>query len=474
MRAEAVTQHSVVEAAGLDRARLAIYRLPVTSAGLVTRHVTGPSGLTVPSLRPHFAMPHPLSYGRLRHISGVIAMYNRIATLTLISVALLFTVDPASAQSSFFKKAQEAAKQALDGVKAVEKAVPGADEAGTAQSTPAENSSGTTAPGTGVWANYDFVSGDRVLFYHDFESSRTGNFPSRLEYLAGNLDVVELDNNKVLRAGDGTSENGPGGSGCFTIVLPETLPERYTIEYRIRTSDPLSRATVYLFSDGSDNTPDTRCNYPPKTHIFVNRHAAGLQFPDGAKSSANRGLPTNEWVDVRIAVDGPYWKMYLNEQRVANVPRYEFPRARKLHVFMNVYRYSVFLDDLRIAEGGPRSLYDDLQAAGFVSTTAIRFDSGSATLKPESTGILSDVRDMLKEHADLQLTIEGHTDSQGADDANLQLSKRRASAVKEWLVANSVDAGRLEVAGRGESDPAADNGTAEGMAQNRRVVFRKR
>lgn len=401
-------------------------------------------------------------------------MYNKIAALLLISVALLFAVNPASAQSNFFKKAQEAAKQAMDGVKAVEKVVPATDEAGAAKSTPADNSSGTTAPGAGVWANYDFVSGDRVLFYHDFESSRTGNFPSRIDYLAGNLDVVELADNKVLRAGDGTSENGPGGSGCFTIALPETLPERYTIEYRVRTSDPLSRATVYLFSDGSDDTPDTRCNYPPKTHVFVTRHAAGLQFPDGAKSSANRGLPTNEWVDVRIAVDGPYWKMYLNEQRVANVPRYEFPRARKLHVFMNVYRYSVFLDDLRIAEGGPRSLYDDLQAAGFVSTTAIRFDSGSATLKPESTGILNDVRDMLKEHADLNVTIEGHTDSQGAEDANLQLSKRRAAAVQEWLVANSVDAGRLEVAGRGESDPVADNGTAEGMAQNRRVVFRKR
>ena len=332
---------------------------------------------------------------------------------------------------------------------------------------------GAPAPGEGVWANYDFVSGDRVLFYHDFEGTRTGNFPSRLDYLAGNLDVVELGDNKVLRVGEGTTEGGPGGSGCFTIALPEALPERYTIEFRVRTSDPLARANVQLFSDGSANKPDKRCTYPPKTHLFINRHGAGLQLPDGVKSAADLGLPTNEWTDVRIAVDGPYWKMYVNERRVANVPKYEFPRAAKLHVFMNVYRYSVFIDDLRIAEGGQRSLYDDLESAGFVSTTAIRFDTGSATLRPESTGILAEVRDALGKHGDLKLQIEGHTDSQGTDAANQQLSEQRAAAVARWLAANDIDSSRLRAVGRGEAEPAADNGTPEGMAQNRRVVFRK-
>ncbi|MEM1044298.1 MAG: OmpA family protein [Bacteroidota bacterium] len=335
-------------------------------------------------------------------------------------------------------------------------------------------------PGEGVWANYDFVSGDRVLFYHDFEGTRTGNFPSRLDYLAGNLDVVELrrgeTKNKVLRVGEGTSEADRGGNGCFTVPLPEVLPERYTVEFRMRTSDPQRRARLYLFSDGSDDTPDTRCTYPPNPHVFVQSAGQGLQLPGGygaATSEGNVGLEPGAWMDIAIAVDGDYWKMYANGTRVANVPRYEFPRAERLHVFMNVYRYSLFLDDLRIAEGGPRSLYDDLEADGFVSTTAIRFDSGSAVLKPESSGILADILGMLEDHEDLRLRIEGHTDSDGSDAANQTLSEERAQAVAGWLVGRGISADRLEAAGFGESDPVADNGTPEGKAENRRSVLRR-
>lgn len=448
-------------------------------------------------------------------------MLTRIVPLVFLSAALIFASTGADAQ--IWKKAQEAAERALEretsrradaavsdmfGIAddAVRCAVSdqacaerGAAEgkqvvyvdkngkllpveqqhpssggpASSSAATAGTPAGGAGGPGEGVWANYDFVSGDRVLYYQDFEGTRTGNFPSRLDYLAGTLEVVELGDNKVLRAGDGTSEKGPGGNGCFSIPLPEALPERYTIEFRVRTSDPLSRANLYLFSDGSTNKPDLRCTYPPKTHVYVTRHTAGIQSGSGAKSGVDRSLPPNEWEDVRITADGPYWKMYVNERRVANVPRYEFPRASKLHMFMTVYRYSVFLDDIRIAEGGPRSLYDDLQAAGFVSTTAIRFDSGSAMLKPESTGILADVLDMLNGHDDLRLRIEGHTDSQGSDESNLALSGQRARAVQAWLEVRGIDSGRLESSGRGENEPAASNSTPEGMAQNRRVVFRK-
>ena len=326
----------------------------------------------------------------------------------------------------------------------------------------------------GVWANYDFVSGDRVLFYHDFESVRTGNFPSRLTYIAGNLDVVELGDNKVLRVGDDTGESGRGGAGCFTIPLPETLPERYTIEYRFRSSDPQRRAQTEMFSDGSDDTPDTRCTYPPKPHVAVGAKFQGLQLPGSGNSGVNDALTPDEWHDVRIAVDGPYWKMYINENRVSNVPQYDFPRADKLHLFMRVYRNAVYIDELRIAEGGPRSLYDDLVADGFFSTTAIRFDTGSATLKPESTGILNDVLAMLEDHPDLQVLIEGHTDSDGSDESNQRLSEQRAEAVASWLGNHGIDAARLDTAGHGESQSVGDNSTDEGKAENRRVVFRQR
>ncbi len=358
-------------------------------------------------------------------------------------------------------------------VSGYEPASSGQEAAGANASPDAANAS---AVGQGIWANYDFVSGERVIYYHDFEGTRTGNFPSRLDYIAGNLDVVELgeDRNKVLRVGEGTSERGPSGTGCFTIPLPETLPERYTIEFKVRSSDPLRRSSVTLFSDGSDNTPDTRCTYAPKPNVLVSGKYRGLILPGSGKSGTNKPVTPNEWVDVAITVDGPYWKMYVDGERVANVPKYDFPRAPKLHVFMTTYRYSLLLDDIRIAEGGPRSLYDDLQAAGFVSTTAIRFDTGSARLRPESTGILNDVLAMLEDYEDVQLLIEGHTDNQGADASNQTLSEQRAAAVAAYLTGRGVDTGRLETVGHGEGQAVADNATAEGRAMNRRVVFRQR
>jgi OOP family OmpA-OmpF porin len=69
--------------------------------------------------------------------------------------------------------------------------------------------------------------------------------------------------------------------------------------------------------------------------------------------------------------------------------------------------------------------------------------------------------------------VEGHTDSTGADAYNQALSERRANAVLKYLVDAGVPAARLSARGFGESEPVADNDTAEGRAQNRRVVLRR-
>jgi len=325
----------------------------------------------------------------------------------------------------------------------------------------------------GVWANYEFVPGDRVLFVHDFEGARVGNFPSRLDYLAGNLDVVELGSgdaaDRVLRVGESDLR---GGNGCFTIPLPETLPERFTLEFRTMTTDPQLRDGIDVFSDGSDDTPDSRCTYPPPTHLKAGTRSVGLVWA-GTNQTTSGGYGANEWASIALGCDGDYCKLFVNGVRKANVPRWEFPRAAALHVFMNVYRHSLYIDDIRVAEGGARSLYDDLDANGEISTTAIRFDSGSATLRPESGGYLAQVAEMMREHRDLRLEIQGHTDADGSDSFNQGLSERRAQTVKDYLVAQGIDSARMTTVGFGESQPAASNGTPEGMASNRRVVFKR-
>ena len=80
---------------------------------------------------------------------------------------------------------------------------------------------------------------------------------------------------------------------------------------------------------------------------------------------------------------------------------------------------------------------------------------------------------MMKEHQDLRLSIEGHTDSDGEEAWNQELSEKRASAVKDTLVERGIESSRLKTKGYGESKPLDSNSTPEGKANNRRVEFVK-
>ena len=98
------------------------------------------------------------------------------------------------------------------------------------------------------------------------------------------------------------------------------------------------------------------------------------------------------------------------------------------------------------------------------------FPSGSADIRPEDYSLLTKVQRVLREFPDAPVTIEGHTDSQGNDDLNQSLSRRRAIAVREYLLANmAVSADRITAVGYGESRPIASNQTADGRARNRRI-----
>jgi OOP family OmpA-OmpF porin len=100
------------------------------------------------------------------------------------------------------------------------------------------------------------------------------------------------------------------------------------------------------------------------------------------------------------------------------------------------------------------------------------FETGKATLKPESDEVLQIVHDYLKDKQDITLLrIEGHTDGDGNDADNQRLSEGRSLAVAQWLVGKGIDCKRLIPVGFGETKPVAANDTAENKAQNRRTAF---
>lgn len=123
--------------------------------------------------------------------------------------------------------------------------------------------------------------------------------------------------------------------------------------------------------------------------------------------------------------------------------------------------------------GAQEQMAKDLQDLGRTRIYGINFDSDSDVIKDESKPTLDRIAALLKAKPDWKLTIEGHTDSTATAEHNLQLSKRRAEAVKAYLQSAGIDGARLKAVGLGATKPVASNDTGTGRAQNRRVELVK-
>jgi len=101
--------------------------------------------------------------------------------------------------------------------------------------------------------------------------------------------------------------------------------------------------------------------------------------------------------------------------------------------------------------------------------TGILFDVDQTNVKPAAQTNLQNLASSLKKNGETNIMIIGHTDNTGTAAHNMDLSVRRADAVKNYITGNGIDASRLTTQGKGETEPIADNATAKGRAQNRRV-----
>lgn len=120
----------------------------------------------------------------------------------------------------------------------------------------------------------------------------------------------------------------------------------------------------------------------------------------------------------------------------------------------------------------PAGFAEAMKKDGKVDVYGIYFDFASATVRPESRQALDDILAFHKRSTTQKLIIEGHTDNIGSDQANRELSLRRAQAVIDALVKSGGDAKRFSAKGYGATQPVADNSDAAGRAKNRRVTVR--
>lgn len=115
------------------------------------------------------------------------------------------------------------------------------------------------------------------------------------------------------------------------------------------------------------------------------------------------------------------------------------------------------------------SIKEDTRGTMITLSGSVLFASNKSDLLPDARERLNQVANVLKEQPDMSFTVIGHTDSQGNDEFNRALSQRRADSVRDYLVSRGVDSSHVRSVGRGKDEPIADNGTAEGRANNRRV-----
>jgi OmpA-OmpF porin, OOP family len=325
-----------------------------------------------------------------------------------------------------------------------------------------------------IVSKYDFIPGEKVIFFDDFTSEGIGDFPA--QWLTnGSGEVV-------------STEKYPGRwfnmtkMGYYIPEAKEDFTDNFTIEFDFIPMNSASSETMFGLSfyllTGSLNEPGGG-GEPGEAGFQVSLDYDNLGWKNWSLTTEQRFNGTvifpfrsNEKYHIAIWVQKQRVRFYSNENKVLDVPR-AIPTGSKANIFRFDSRDEAIplVSNFRIAAGLP-DMRSRLLNDGKIISYGILFDVNSDKLKPESYSTLKVISDILKENPAIRIEIVGHTDSDGDDASNLDLSKRRANSVKNELVSKfGVDVSKLETDGKGESEPLAENNSAVNKAKNRRVEF---
>ena len=326
------------------------------------------------------------------------------------------------------------------------------------------------------YSKYDFIPGEKVIFFDDFSSENIGDFPVQWNTDgSGEIVTTSLFPGKWLKITNNRS--------IVCLADPLVLPDNYTIEFDvIPQKDPSNNGNTsycfYIISTPKPKDMKYGLARPGGTGIkfeFAYNNYYSAYYSDGTPELSGRTTENRQMADkkyrISIWVQKERIRIYQNEVKL-----FDLAKAMSKNFKYNMIRFSAgvpMVSNFRIATGLP-DMRNKLLTEGRLVSYGIYFDVNKDLVKPESYGTLKAIADVLNENLDLRIKIVGYTDSDGSDAANLDLSKRRGAAVKNELVKNfGIDASRLESDGLGETKPVAPNDTPVNKALNRRVEFIK-
>lgn len=312
------------------------------------------------------------------------------------------------------------------------------------------------------WSKYDFVPGDRVIFDDNLEGEENGEFPSRWDLMAGNVEVAEFGGDNVIMFRDGAPSIIP----YFTEAKEDYLPDVFTVEFDLYCARSYFNLYLYDRKNQKSGSPTG----------YTDLEISSYQMDFATSSSTHpdeKNLAERRWMHVSVAYTNGKLKAYMDETRLINIPRIDFdPKGITFYTYHASNDRLFYVKNVRIAEGGVK-YYDRVMEDGKIVANGIRFDTGKSTLKPESMGVINEIYELMEKYPEMEFSVEGHTDNVGDDSSNMALSADRAEQVMKTLIEMGINGDRLSSKGLGESIPMDDNNNPEGRANNRRVEFVK-
>lgn len=334
-----------------------------------------------------------------------------------------------------------------------------------------------TAKGLKSYSQYDFVPGDKILFYEDFAQDAVGDFPALwTTNKGGEVNTLNVAEGKWL--------NLNALEGNWWYIKQIDFPENYIIELDIVPKKGAPRYALGIHLYAENNFVEMSNPYDKATCglvVTISRNGwetQGLKSgqPKIAGNSTLNPVEQEKVNHVIIWVQKRRVRIYHKGAKVLDMPTNLYPDGKFNRFCFELYRgasSSAYVSNIKITTASP-DIRNKLITEGKLVSYGIYFDVNKDVVKPESYGTLKEIAAILNEVPDVKVKIVGHTDSDGADAANLDLSKRRAAAVKSELVKNfGVKSDRLVTDGAGETMPVAANDTPVNKALNRRVEFIK-